>query len=365
MIRSASSSSSPAPAPARRDGVVGGAISIAVLVGLAILLVAASDDLRSRWWVVAAALAVTVAAELVVERRSPAAAHAVVTASGPIHERAPILVAEAADGAEDAAARGAREHRQAALAVSVEAWSFPKSSSSDAECEDAFAVDGRHGVIAVADGASSAPMAREWAQTLTSSYVASPPPHRLDAARSWVDRASAAWQDVALASAGSAGSWWAGDLQSRGSHATFLGVDVHPGSGAAAGRWDALAVGDSCLVHLRHHDGRWVRACSFPIDAPEAFASHPDLVATRQPEGPEPLTRIRTASGELDRDDLLLVMTDALAQWALSCEHLMPASWDELASCSQEELGSLVARARHDGSMVDDDVTLARIRIPS
>ena len=262
----------------------------------------------------------------------------------------------------------------------------PKSSHATDEHEDAWAIGLEHGRAAIADGASSAFMSREWAAVLTRSYVDTPPAHDLAAVRRWVAASSQDWSLAAHGTDSSAQAdhdgatrklsdiraeidqeqnkdWWSAESERRGSFAAFVGIKVGLDEASGEVCWDALAVGDSCLIQVRPHGSAIVLECAFPIDSADAFGGNPELVATAGAEGAGLLPVIRTASGNLRQGDVLLLMTDALAQWAITQDSLGQAPWTLLLGLTQPEIGPLAIQERATGAMVDDDVSLVRVAL--
>lgn len=245
---------------------------------------------------------------------------------------------------------------------------IPKSSHSDTEHEDAWAIDDTAGSAALSDGASSAFMARSWARTITSRYVEDPPEVSHGSFVRWVDRATQLWMESTGDPSGD-GSWWAGESEKRGSFATLVGLSVAPiepvGPGAPEGlAFTAVAVGDTCLVHLSPDGAHWKRIMSFPIDEPDAFGKHPELVASSGARSDGSFPVLRAAAGQLRRGDALLLATDALAEFALGVEAAPgeDTAWDWLMRVSQDEFAHIVARSREVGRIEDDDTTLLRLR---
>jgi hypothetical protein len=338
-----------------------------VLLTVMLVLLLASTELRRHWWVLVGCLTLVGLVELFVEHRSNRAGNVLPTGA-PASKMSRAIAVTPPPNVALRTMPTAPDHitgtGRLAATIAVEAWSMPKSSATAEQCEDAWAAAPERGIVAVADGASSAFMAREWAQTLTSTYVAEPPAPGLSAIRSWVDGATSDWVSKGAVPDARPEDWWSADLAGRGSFATFVGVSIHHDPQVGVPLWEAVAVGDSCVIHLRPHGAGWIRACAFPVDVPEGFRSHPDLISTRLADGQEPVPRTRSAAGELAPGDILLLATDALAQWGLAHETASPSSWATLTSCTAESLAELVRAARADGSMVDDDVTLARIALP-
>lgn len=217
------------------------------------------------------------------------------------------------------------------------------------EWEDSVAYSESKRCFAVADGASASFMAREWASTLTTSFVAHP-------VGAYDDDGLAGWLSRARSSFGVDGEsdvpYYVRAAVERGSHATFLGVRLLPDPHGY--RWEAVAVGDTVLLHLR--GDRLLDA--FPVDDPASFGFSPDLVSSMDNEAlPAGLVRSegRTAAG-----DLLLAATDALAAWAL---HHGERAFDVLRRVSARAFPEFVRTARSKSGLMDDDVTLLRCAV--
>ena len=124
---------------------------------------------------------------------------------------------------------------------------LPRGGHAPAEYEDAYAADPVAGRFAVADGASEGCFTGLWARLLVDDFVAR------------ADRDMASWSDSLPALQGRWNAdvsarnlpWYAEASVSQGACATFLGL-VLKNSPAGTCRWQAVAVGDSCLLHTRN-----------------------------------------------------------------------------------------------------------------
>jgi hypothetical protein len=228
------------------------------------------------------------------------------------------------------------------------AFRLAKAGHSPEEYEDAFAAAA--GRFAVADGASEASFAADWAQLLAEGFVAAggKPWQGLD----WLPPLRQRW---AAAVDGRALPWYAETKRDAGAYATLLGLALQPPSGKKPGTWRALAVGDSCLFHTR--GGRVLAA--FPVESSAAFGSQPPLLGSR-PGGPEPESE--QARGRYRAGDRFLLMTDALAQWFLAEEEQGAGPAEEvaglLAAVDPEAAFVSWVEGRRGKGLRNDDVTL-------
>src|SRR5262249_13195170 len=148
----------------------------------------------------------------------------------------------------------------------IQAFHLPKAGHRPEECEDAFALDPRRGRLAVADGASESFAAADWARRLATGYVG-----HAGAWSRWLPQARTDW---AAQFHGQELSWYPETKMQEGAWATLLGLTVY--GGVETGPWDAAAVGDTCLFHLR--DEAMLR--SFPLRQPTDFNNQPALIGS-------------------------------------------------------------------------------------
>lgn len=325
------------------------AVAVAVIAAVIVALAVLEPRVARWWWAVALAAGVAMSVELLADLRR-------VRRSGPSHGADPSRSTAAVSFPAPSSLVGAAVGEGARTDVF---WR-PKSSHRSEEHEDGWAFDDARGIAALADGASSAFMSREWARLLAEAYVRQPPHHQPDDVARWVEACTADWNALS-AEVTSSDAWWAVDSQRRGSFAAFLGVQLDVADGIR--RWNALAVGDTCLVHLRPTAGGVVRIRAFPMDDADGFDNHPDLIGTCvAPDGPSPSTppAIRTAHGDVAAGDVLLLLTDAVAEWALRRERVGRPVWPALA-VRLPGFEEAIDAERTAGAMVDDDVTVLRM----
>ena len=228
---------------------------------------------------------------------------------------------------------------QAGTSIRCRAFSVPKNGNSRAEYEDACAFELKAGRFAVADGASESVFAGEWANLLCQSFVAD----SLDPGKivEWRQAMQKRWlalvfqQDL---------PWYLEEKVKEGAYATFLGLTL------VGENWQALAIGDSCLFHVR--GAKLLTA--FPLDRAEEFGTRPGLIGSRQKS--DPVTR--QATGTLQPGDSLLLMTDALAEWFLRTGDEGGTPWSKLLRLSEGDFTAWIDALRETVAIKNDDVTM-------
>ena len=248
----------------------------------------------------------------------------------------------------------------------AEAFWLQKSGSAPAEYEDAYQptqlpvgpdrsiADFR---VAIADGAAETSFSRLWAKLLVWSYV-----HQqrfepdnfalsLQRAQKWWHKALS---HMAL-------SWFAEEKVRSGAAAAFLGVHLRAGHcEVAEGSWDAIAVGDCCLVQLRDQQvvGR------FPVVHSSEFSSRPFLLSSSARASTGWRGHLRTTSGRWKPEDSLYLMSDALAAWFMTEDEGGRAPWEalrDLGTAGDPSFSDWIGKLRSSNGLRNDDVTLLRI----
>ncbi len=228
---------------------------------------------------------------------------------------------------------------------------LPKHGNAEDEYEDAWAADPARGRFAVADGASETSFAGRWAQLLTDGYLEAA---RSSAVEEWLPAPRRRWAAEVM---GLELPWYAEMKREQGAFATFLGVQVRRPSADRPARWRAVAVGDSCLIRAEKR--------TIPI------VSVGSIGGLRQPAAADRLARragdrTRVRVGALLPGDLLLLLTDALAQWFLQAQEQggRPAEAIETllsADRPDEAFAEWVEEQRGRGDLRNDDVTLLAV----
>ena len=233
-------------------------------------------------------------------------------------------------------------------------WSvlrLPKHGNTAAEYEDAWAVDAAAGRFAVADGASESSFAARWAQLLTEGFIAAARPAALG---TWLAGQRRHWLEEVN---GLELPWYAEIKREQGAFATFLGLGVRGPTAKRRGGWRAVAIGDTCLMHIR--DGRCIQ--SFPTEKAAHFSNEPRLIGSRGADLKPDLGK-----GTLEVGDRLLLMTDALAQWYLQTHENGGDPWEPVALAlvteePQAAFADWIAELRDRDELRNDDVTLLAI----
>jgi hypothetical protein len=235
------------------------------------------------------------------------------------------------------------------------AFCEPKLGSGPDEYEDACAGNLDLGRFAVADGATESSYAGLWAQMLVKEFVSTPSLEPSTWA-TWLPEIQKRWEQAV---GHQQLPWYAEIKWQQGAFATFLGIVVQPP------RWQALAVGDCCLFHIRQQ-----RLCqAFPVQCAHDFSNSPWLIGSRGFTPDMMVVRELRLEGEFQAGDRLWLMTDALAQWFLQLTEAGHQPWELLEPLLAEpeataSFRAWIATLRGARQIRNDDVTLMGVWCP-
>ncbi|MFE5579938.1 protein phosphatase 2C domain-containing protein [Kitasatospora sp. NPDC056531] len=260
----------------------------------------------------------------------------------------------------------------------------PKLGNSEDECEDALAVwpataaeeavAGDRLIAAVSDGASESALAKDWSKTLVRELVdrARIDPSVLAGSRETFAALAAdlvrGWDSyleeyvAGRARDGRPVQWYEEPKFERGAFATLLAVQVERAADDGY-RWQAAALGDSCLIQIR--DGQLLT--SFPLTDQQDFGTTPNLFGSRNRDSELITARTRFATGTLQEGDDLFLATDAMAAWILGLGEELSAELAELTDRTRPNdlkgFEEWVTSLRMAGRLHNDDVALIHIDV--
>ena len=227
----------------------------------------------------------------------------------------------------------------------------PKEGNTDGQYEDASSCTPLGlpiFTVAVADGASSAVFAREWASRLVQTFTARPFPVSDMEVTEIIAEQGREWQaEVAT----KAVTWHAQEKIENGSEATLLVVTFD----RVKMQWEARSIGDNCVFLVRKNKLRF----AFPITKSNKFDDRPPLVTTRAGQGVKLPPLIRYTE-KFEAGDRFLFMTDALSEWFLKAYEAKHKPWNTLPE-TPEAFMLWIKTERDAGRMKNDDVTLLDI----
>ena len=241
-------------------------------------------------------------------------------------------------------------------------FTLAKDPEDPNEYQDACAIDPAGSVAAVADGVASAIFSGQWAAVLVEATAAEPPdPADSEAWADWLARQRAAWA-TRIDTTGLA--WFQTAKLPMGAFSTLLWVELQAIDQQQEGAFGAYrlrshAIGDSCLFHVRH--GQVLR--TFPVDNAAQLEADP-LVLGSVDLNRDPLMQFVSIDELCYPDDLLILCTDAVADWALrAIEAGTPPDWDVYWNMTEQQWRDEVVSLRNQRRMRYDDATLLLLRV--
>ncbi len=245
-----------------------------------------------------------------------------------------------------------------------QAYWLAKDAEYPEEYQDAFALDAERGVATVADGVASAVYSGSWARILTRAVVSNPTIlEDRDRFHAWLAEHRTAWRgEIDLDNV----PWFVKPrICSDGAMTTLLWIQLLPAraqdqSGDGNGYLlRSFAIGDCCLFHLRGRE----QLRSFPIDNSQAFGLDPKVIRSVD-QSQDTLAQFQMREDECLPGDLLVLTSDALAQWAVNCwEAGEPTDWEKFWDMSQDDWCEEILAMRRGKLVRYDDTTLLLLRV--
>jgi len=245
--------------------------------------------------------------------------------------------------------------------LSVQHVLLPKAGLLKSECEDSIGVRRDTRRFCVADGATEAYDSGRWARLLTKHWAASSRLLTSEELAPWMralgERMEKRWSKKSL-------PWYAEEKAHGGAFAALVGLAFF-GHGDGGPSWQAIALGDSCLVHRR--EATVLRA--LPLSDPAAFGYHPTLVPSKPSRQEGIADSFIVAGGHAQPGDVFLLLSDAIAAWYLRLCSEDPSKLAELERLleSNDALGveDLISSERSGQRLRNDDIAIVRVLVCS
>lgn len=209
--------------------------------------------------------------------------------------------------------------------------------------------------LAVADGAAEGAFSGNWARLLVDDYVRNPYVQRATMLRRG-NELSVKWRDKVWKPDL---PWYTENKIALGSFSTLLGFRIYKDSGI----WNAIVVGDSCLFQVRDDS----ILLAWPIADKEEFTRSPILLSTLDRGLDKVKATISVIERTAQKNDVFLLMTDAMGAWFLDQSSLGNRPWAELMQFSEDfkswEFTKWVDDQRSKNRLRNDDVTCVMCRI--
>ena len=247
------------------------------------------------------------------------------------------------------------------MRVRVLSQSLPKRGNRSEEYEDALRparLDREVSVMrcAVADGATETSFSGEWADLLVRAYC------RGRLGQRNLDTGLAAVRERWRSTVGARPlPWYAEEKLRSGAFSSLIGLTISAAS-RHGWRWRAMAIGDSCLFHIRDE----TLELAFPLASPAEFTSRPRLLSTNQAANVGLEGATLRQRGEARPGDRFLLAADALACWALTRHEAGEPVWcllSRAAAMPPDDFAAWMDELRSAGTLRNDDVTLLHLQL--
>jgi len=242
----------------------------------------------------------------------------------------------------------------------IDFFTLPKIGEKREEIQDAYYESSDSNLAAIADGASTSFLAREWADLLVESFCKNN--EELNTInrewKEWLKPLQEQWRQHSIKIRTDPNlPWYAkGSKEKNCGSATFVGLKLYPTNQEKQKTWEALAIGDSCLFQIKANSDQLI---SFPLQKSEEFHTVTDCFQSLPEYNVSEPTYIKSS---YDKDDIFFLATDALAEWIFKDVEKGGSHWRKLISITnQEEFAEFIQQIRHEKLIKNDDTTLCRI----
>lgn len=251
-----------------------------------------------------------------------------------------------------------------------------KGNDLPVNSDDACVISKDETCFALCDGASGSRLPRSWAALLGQQWIAKPfQQTNADEFYAWLMEPRERWQQWVQGR-------WKPQVDQRneligdrpvssevvrktlqvGASATFLGLKlVRTGN-----LWQACAIGDTCLFVFQRDksENLQMREC-YPLSSSAQFGDRPPLINSIDNNIQGLMPYLSFAKGQIRAGDMLLMATDALAQWLLVELEQRQNDWQALFSLRDtRQFAAFIEQQRQHPTygMVDDDTTMVIIQ---
>lgn len=241
---------------------------------------------------------------------------------------------------------------------------IPKQGNAEEECEDSIFVKitevQKNKVrlrVAIADGATESSFAKEWSNILTRSFDK----FKLPLKESLFTKLPTLRKKLDTLVKGKLLPWYAQEKAENGAFSAFLGVRID----LESHNYEALAIGDCCLFHIR--DNSIVK--QFPINLSSEFGNNPYLLSSKPIKNQDIENYLIEIKGAIVKEDVLLLMSDALSHWFMQNNESNEHPWEILLGLrgsqkdEKQRFASWIYEQRKLRNLKNDDVVLSIIEL--
>jgi hypothetical protein len=260
------------------------------------------------------------------------------------------------------------------LKIHAAGFWLPKAGNKFAEYEDAFSP--RYSgyrqsdvhCFAVGDGATEGMLSGKWAEIVVKRFYRSAKTG--EGLEIMLARAYEAWEAsvrnyLAYREARQEPvAWYEQNGLQTGAFTSLVGLVIKKIANGSCGRWEGVAIGDSCLFLVRRQSKL---IASFPIGNPADFQKRPLLISSNPANNQGILQYMAKTEGDCQQNDIFYLMTDALASWFLKEYSRDEKPWLVLDKFSgragRAAFKEWIVESRGKKLIRNDDVTLVRVAV--
>jgi hypothetical protein len=262
--------------------------------------------------------------------------------------------------------------------VFIRDFQVPKEGVDPTNSDDAFSWRRQETLVrcAIADGVSTSFLPAMWARIIVNHFAELPAERDIvqpaqfaawlkECSLDWHTWLNNTWIPNANRASGRERDW--NHERVRGAQSTFAACSfhLHPLQQTGTTNMQLLAIGDAnvFLLHPGSANGVSWSTLSFPMSKAGDFGSTPDTLSTTEDTLHMTLPLLKTAVYPVQRGDMLLFATDALAKWILSRQESGQNPWSTLLAITDNEIFYRFVEYERQHDLEVDDTTMAVVFI--
>jgi len=239
---------------------------------------------------------------------------------------------------------------------------IPKEGMLPEENEDAFLFSESNLIFAIADGATESSFSKHWANLLVEDFVNNYNSYITNNAIMPSEKMVAFLEEKISTKKL---PWYAEEKAMMGASAAFLGIAFNQIPESMDFEWHACAVGDCNLFVIRNNR----LELAFPLVNAIEFSNRPTLINSTIEFQHQKKHQFKNSKGNLIKEDVLFLMTDAIAKWFIERTGNMevtpeadnPLNTIELMISSEDKFEKMVGQLRKSKELRNDDTTIVKV----
>jgi len=238
-------------------------------------------------------------------------------------------------------------------------FSLKKKDEESEINQDAYELNVKDGIFAIADGVSVSPFSSIWSKKIVTKFVCNPPSisdMNSEYIHEWLEDIQKEWME---------------NIQNEEAHELILELVKEKGSATTflGGVFDSTskhkvlnvyAIGDTNIFILRKSKSKISEEDIFPIKSIEQFTDLTQAIFSIKSSNSELV--LKKEKFVVEKGDSIILATDAMAKWILKSSNLGQKPWNKILK-NKNSIEKFIDELRATNKIDDDDTTCMILQI--